>query len=54
MERREYMRKKKLREDRPESMRVGKDKHFLERRKTGLQKRRRQAECLSFCLITRN
>lgn len=40
MEGREYTRKKKVREERQESMRVGKDKQFIERRKTRLQKRR--------------
>lgn len=32
MEGREYMKKKKVREERQENMRVGKDKRFLERR----------------------
>ncbi len=49
MEGREYTRNKKVREEIQESMRVGKDKQFIEK-KTRLQKRRHWAECLSFCL----
>jgi len=39
MEGREYTRNKKVRKERQESMRVGKDKQFIEK-KTRLQKRR--------------